>query len=379
MGWFGRRKTTLRPDERLIRLAVEPGPFPVHFVRRDDGVKQLAAFGFLLVAVLCPVLVGMHDVEPGDFPLWFLVLFWLGYGLALWCFLFWPYRTSITLTETGVQERRRRLLCTSRYDRPYSDYLGLGMRMVDTGRFRLVYEIALLHPKKRFNVPLWRGEQWQPPRYDLERYARWLGVPVVDLSVDGYRPVDAAEFDHRLPDRLQKGLCPVDDTWSVEPAPGRVDVEADQRQVAVVTHPARPFMFGPVIALLAGLVALGVAACHGFGWFVGGEDLVAAAVALGPALLYIGVALYARQPPSFDPEQFVVDTSGVHMLQKARHGGSDVLLTVAFESIRYVFPTDSGLVLVTTTRDYSIGAGMGPEVVRWLEQLVYHRARPTVA
>jgi len=244
---------------------VEIGGFPAHFVTKGNtlGAVVIMVFGLMWGGAGAVITWGLI-AEP--FPASLIPFGPMVIGVGL--FLFGLYaallRVETTIDSGVVTIRRRRWFSTRVHVQPLGDYPGILRLRVTYHRNKqthVAWIAALPHDDRDKRVVLAASNDEAEGRRLVEDYARWLDMPALEETADGYQRREPGDVDRSLADLAADGKIETHYKDRGRP-PAELHVERGADMIVVsFLKAALPLKLVVAIAAVAaaGVVALFVA------------------------------------------------------------------------------------------------------------------------
>ena len=260
---------------------VEPGNLPATLSYRGNALLGIflmvfSVFWFGMVLIIAQAMLA-EPFPVSAVPFVFVIpaggLFLVGLRAML-------MRVEVTFERDRVSVARRRWFRTHLHSAPLADYPGVLRARVSYSRNKkthVAWLAVLPHPERDLRVVLAASRDEAEGRRLVEDYARWLGLPALEESLDGFDVRAPGELDTPLAQRIAAGSAS-SSYRSGGPVPAQVKVEHGADGIVVsLLKGATPLWLSTLIAGFGAAVAfvfIGYGADRGAQIFGGAVGLV---------------------------------------------------------------------------------------------------------
>ena len=351
---------------------VEPGALPVTLTYRGNPaagffLMVFSVFWFAVVMLIASAIFA-EPFPVNLLPLVFLIpaagLFVVGLRSLL-------MRLAVTFEADRVRIDERRWFATTHHAMALADYPGVLRARVSYTRNKkshVAWLAVLPHKERALRVVLAATRDEAEGRRLVEDYARWLSVPALEESVDGFDARGHGELDTPLARRIAAGSA-TSGYRPGGPVPAQVRIEQGADSIVV------SLLRGPMPLWLAALVA-GIGAAVAFVFIGFGADPGAQILGGGVGLLVLGGILWLVLSGMRTTRQLVVTRDHVVLATLAKGSGqSKVEHTMdhdAIEAIRLARGPLGGTALWFDTDhgSFHTGANMPRAALEYVRDLV---------
>lgn len=351
---------------------VEPGALPVTLTYRGNPaagvfVMVFSLFWFAVVMLIASAIFA-EPFPVNLLPLVFIIpaagLFVVGLRSLL-------MRLAVTFEADRVRIDERRWFATTHHAMALADYPGVLRARVSYARNKkshVAWLAVLPHKERALRVVLAATRDEAEGRRLVEDYARWLAVPALEESIDGFDARGHGELDTPLARRIAAGSAS-SGYRPGGPVPAQVRVEQGPDSIVV------SLLRGPIPLWLAALIS-GIGAAVAFVFIGFGADPGAQILGGGVGLLVLGGILWLVLSGMRTTRQIVVTREHVVLATLAKGSGqSKVEHTMdhdAIEAIRLARGPLGGTALWFDTDhgSFHTGANMPRAALAYVRDLV---------
>lgn len=269
---------------------VEAGAFPVTVLTKGNAIGGIFIMVFAVFWSGAALFIGQGFFE-GELPYRVLPFAFIipGIGLAFFGLYAALLRIETTLDGHQVTIRKRTWFTTRTAVLPLSDYPGVLRKRVTYNRNKRTHTAwiaALPHDDKTKRVVLGSSSDEAEGRKLAENYARWLNIPALESTVDGFEARAPEDVDRPLAELAAQGKV-ASSYRAGKAAPAEVHVETGSDMIIVSFMKTGIPLW--LITVLVGLVAAVVGAFVGFGLADDSVYMAAGMAGIFIAVVFFGV------------------------------------------------------------------------------------------
>lgn len=269
---------------------VETGAFPVTVLTKGNAIGGIFIMVFAIFWSATALFIG-QDILQEEMPFKLLPFAFIipGVGLAFFGLYSALLRIETTLDGRQVTIRKRTWFTTRTHTLPLSDYPGVLRKRVTYNRNKRTHTAwiaALPHDDKTKRIVLGSSSDEAEARKLVEDYARWLNIPALESTVDGFEVRAPEDVDRSLAELAAEGKV-ASSYRAGKAAPAEVHVETGSDMIIVSFLKSGVPLW--LITILVGMVAAVVGAFVGFGLADDSVYMAAAMAGVVIAVVFFGV------------------------------------------------------------------------------------------
>jgi hypothetical protein len=269
-----------------LNEAVEPGALPVTVTTKGNAVAGVLLMAFAVAWTATALFIARDFLEAGGpmraVPFVFLLP---GLGLLLYGLYVTLLRIEATIAAHEVMIKRRVWFRTRTMTVPRKDYPGILRKRVTYTRNKRTYTAwlaALPHAEKSKRIVLAASSDEAEGRRLVEDYARWLAMPALEETVDGFEARAPEDVDRPLAELAAEGKVKTG-YRAGKAAPAEVHVETGPDMIIVSFLRASLPLW--LITVLVGFGAAAIGAAVGIG--IGDDSIFIAAGFAGVLIAFV--------------------------------------------------------------------------------------------
>ena len=296
---------------------VEPGNLPARLSYRGNALLGVflmvfAVFWFGMVLIIAQAMLA-EPFPVSAVPFVFVLpaggLFLVGLRAML-------MRVEVTFERDRVSVARRRWFRTHLHSAPLAEYPGVLRARVSYSRNKkthVAWLAVLPHRERDLRVVLAASRDEAEGRSLVEDYARWLGLPALEESLDGFDARAPGELDTPLAQRIAAGSAS-SSYRPGGPVPAQVKVEHGADSIVVsLLKGATPLWLSTLIA--------GIGAAMAFVFIGYGADRGAQIFGGAVGLVVLGGTLWLAMSGLRTTRQIVITRDKVALASLAKGSG----------------------------------------------------------